>query len=113
MQGSTADSMKTCRTIKYQAFQIKRQFVRVRVRVVIALVGSSGILVAIAICFRAGCLVLVLSETVLVLERSLAGAIMRALGNVNSIPQSNSQNPSTSRSTIGFSHDNTPRSPLV
>ena len=32
---------------------------------------SSGVLVASAICFGLGCCVLVLSETVLVLERSL------------------------------------------
>ncbi|MFY8070769.1 MAG: hypothetical protein ACOVNQ_03735, partial [Pirellula sp.] len=40
-----------------------------------------------------------LSETVLVLERSLAGANMRVLRKVNSIPKSNSDHPSTSRST--------------
>ncbi|MFM2013655.1 MAG: hypothetical protein RLZZ396_2439, partial [Planctomycetota bacterium] len=48
MQGSTADSMQPCRTIKYQAFHVKRQFVRVRVRVrvVIAfsLIETTGIM---------------------------------------------------------------------
>jgi hypothetical protein len=37
--------------------------------------------------------VLVLSETVLVLERSLAGAITQLLRNVNFIPQGNSHQP--------------------
>ncbi|MFN9510954.1 MAG: hypothetical protein ACK6AO_18305 [Planctomycetota bacterium] len=67
----------------------------------------------IAICLGPGCCVLVLSGTVLVLvlERGLAGAFMRVLWNVNSIPQSNSHHPITSMSTstnsISFSLDNT------
>jgi hypothetical protein len=38
--------MQPCRTIKYQAFHVKRQFVRVRVRVVIAfsLIETTGIM---------------------------------------------------------------------
>jgi hypothetical protein len=58
---------------------------------------------AIAICFGLGCCVLVLSETVLVLERSVADAIIRVLRNINSNPQSNSHQPS--KNSIGFSHD--------
>jgi hypothetical protein len=70
--------------------------------------GSSGNLVAMAICFGPGYYVLVLSETVLVLERSLVDAFMRVLRNFNSIPQSNSHHPSTSTSTStsSYSHGN-------
>ncbi|MFN5101242.1 MAG: hypothetical protein ACK5GJ_00445 [Planctomycetota bacterium] len=49
--------------------------------------------VGTAICFGPCCCVLVLSETVLVLERSLAGAIIQLLRNVNFIPQGNSHQP--------------------
>ncbi|MEK0426800.1 MAG: hypothetical protein RJB11_2891 [Planctomycetota bacterium] len=68
---------------------------------------SSGILMATSICFWAGCWVLVLSETVLVLERRLASANTSLTTNNCAIPlsypiHSTAQHHRWSRSDIVF-----------